>query len=254
MKNAIKMLAGANAISVFEGLRRGVNAFGSACIGGFEGARRRSRLQVGGVPEMPLFDLLRGIKPTISLAADKYEDGTLPLDQLIALLSILVVEKPEVVLEIGTFMGHTTRAMALNVPTATIHTVDLPENFVAGGAVSTQLKSDDFHLINRRKVGREFLDNPCNGRIVQHFADTAQWDFTEAADASFFFIDGSHTYEYCRNDSEKCLALCGGRGVFLWHDCDLAHPGVVKLIQEWRRAGRSIVRITDTPIAYWKAP
>jgi hypothetical protein len=40
--------------------------------------------------------------------------------------------------------------------------------------------------------------------------------------------------------------------VFLWHDCDDSHPGVVRYIFECRRRGMDIKRIAGTPIAYWK--
>jgi hypothetical protein len=89
---------------------------------------------------------------------------------------------------------------------------------------------------------------------VQHFGDTANFNFSKFGNPTFFFIDGSHTYEYCENDSEKCLALCQGKGLFLWHDCDHSHPGVVRFISEWRAAGRNIARIEGTGLAYWKSP
>lgn len=177
----------------------------------------------------------------------------LPSDQLMALLAILVAESPNEVLEIGTFMGHTTRQMAENLPQAIVHSVDLPEDFSEEEDSETNIPKDDFHLIRRRIVGREFKGLACEKQIKQHFADTAKWDFSKAGRSTFFFIDGSHTYEYCKNDSEKCLALCEGRGVFLWHDCDSAHPGVVKLLSEWRGLGRDVRLIRGTPIAYWKS-
>src|SRR5215467_10856682 len=52
-------------------------------------------------------------------------------------------------------------------------------------------------LLRRRVVGREFKGHECASRIRQHFADTASWDFREAGQPTFFFIDGTHTYEYC---------------------------------------------------------
>jgi hypothetical protein len=155
-------------------------------------------------------------------------------------------------LEIGTFMGHTTRQIAENLSTATVHTVDLPEDFSAEHDPEQSIPKDDFHLIARRIVGREFKAHPCGDRIKQHFADTAKWDFREAGQPTFFFIDGSHTYEYCKSDSERCFELSQGRGVFLWHDCDDAHPGVIRFISEWRQLGRDVRRISGTPIAYWK--
>jgi hypothetical protein len=176
----------------------------------------------------------------------------LPTEQAMALLSILVAEAPKEVLEIGTYMGHTARQMAENVPTATIHTVDLPEDFSAMDDREQTIPKDDFHLINRRVVGREFTSRPYAGRIVQHFADTANWDFQQVGRPSFIFIDGSHTYEHCRSDSEKCYAVADEKCVFLWHDCDEVHPGVVQYIRECRDRGMDIKLISGTSIAYWK--
>ena len=182
----------------------------------------------------------------------RFEEGVLASDQAMVLLSILVAEHPAEVLEIGTYMGYTTKLMAENMETAIIHTVDLPDDFSSESDSMTELPKDDFHLIRHRVVGKEYKGIPCASRIKQHFADTATWNFHEAGHPSFFFIDGSHTYEYCKLDSEKCFDLCGGNGVFLWHDCDEIHPGVVKFILEWRLMGRDVRRITGTPLAYWK--
>ena len=177
----------------------------------------------------------------------------LPIDQLAILLAILVAEQPAEVLEIGTFMGHTTRQMAEALETATIHTVDLPETNSPAELEAVGLPKDDLHLIGRRVVGREFKTLPIASRIRQHFGDTATWSFREAGQSTFFFIDGSHTYEYAKHDSEACYEMCGGRGVFLWHDCDPTHPGVERLITEWRSLGRDVRRIGGTTLAYWKS-
>lgn len=206
-----------------------------------------------GIPEIDLGEILGDRKPVIRLSIMRYEDGMLPSNQAMALLAILVTEAPDEVLEIGTFMGYTTRQIAENLETAIIHTVDLPEDFSVEGDPEQNVPKDDFHLITQRIVGREFIGHPCATRIKQHFADTASWAFREAGHPNCFFIDGSHTYKYCKNDSEKCFELCGGRGVFLWHDCDYLHPGVVRFLSEWRQQGRGIRRISGTALAYWKS-
>ena len=119
-----------------------------------------------------------------------------------ALLALLIDRNPQCVLEIGTFNGNTTRLMALNLPGTVFHTVDLPEDYNAASD-SEKIQKDDFHLIARRKVGSAFHADPSITNVVQHFGDTASWDFRPAAEAAFFFIDGSHTYEYIRNDTRK---------------------------------------------------
>jgi methyltransferase family protein len=211
--------------------------------------RRMPELEI---PSVPLVDVLGEAKANISFSIQKHEDGSLHPDQAMALLALAVAAAPKVVLEIGTFMGHTTKLLAMNLPEATIHTVDLPLDYVPEQDHVTEKQKDDFHLISQRRVGREYRGTRFEARVRQHFADTASWDFKKAAGATFFFIDGSHTYDYAKNDSERCYELCGGKGVFVWHDCDEAHPGVVKALLEWRALGRDVVCIRGTPIAYWK--
>jgi len=205
------------------------------------------------IPVVSLGDLLGTAKPEIHLTIQRYEDGILPYEQALALIAIAVATAPKIVLEIGTFMGHTTKQLAANLPDTIIHSVDLPLDFAPEHDSVTEKKKDDFHLIAKRQVGREYRGTPYESRVRQHFIDTAVWNFNEAAGATLFFIDGSHTFDYCKNDSDRCYELCQGKGVFLWHDCDDMHPGVVRALLEWRALGRNVVRIEGTSIAYWKS-
>jgi hypothetical protein len=252
--DAVRVLLGFNLVALIHLLRLKPKLFLEACRSAFLASRRQATISaLNQIPEIGLGDILGNRRPLIRLSVMQSEDGMLPNDQIMAVLSILVAENPSEVLEIGTFMGYTSRQMAENLETATIHTVDLPEDFSPEHDPYQALPKDDMHLMARRIVGREFKGRSCASRIKQHFTDTAIWDFREAGHPTFFFIDGSHTYEYCKSDSEKCFALCAGRGVFLWHDCDDAHPGVVSFVSEWRQEGRDIRRISGTPIAYWKS-
>jgi hypothetical protein len=251
MEKLVKTILGFNAASLIRGVRVGPSRFLLACQRSCTAARPLETRPLASIPEVETTDILAGRRPLIRLRVMEYEDGMLPLEQATALMAILAAEQPKEVLEIGTYMGHSTRLMAENLEHSTIHTVDLPPDFTGENTPGMPPK-DDYHLIQRRVVGREYKGTPCESRIVQHFADTAKWNFAEAGHPTFFFIDGSHSYEYCRNDSERCLALAGGKGVFLWHDCDEWHPGVVKLLCEWRRAGRNIQRIRGTFLAYCK--
>ncbi len=207
---------------------------------------------ISAIPVISLDEILGATKVELRLAVQRYEDGILPYNQALALLAVAVAAAPKVVLEIGTFMGHTTKQLAMNLPEAIIHSVDLPLHFAPEKDSVNEMKKDDFHLIAKRQVGREYRGTLYETRIRQHFVDTGVWDFKEAAGANLFFIDGSHTYDYCKNDSDRCYELCQGKGVFLWHDCDETHPGVIKALLEWRAIGRNVVRIEGTPIAYWK--
>lgn len=215
-------------------------------------ATKPQRAEVYDIPEIHLSDILGTRSANFTMLAQPSEDGVMPSDQAFALLTILVAEQPAEVLEIGTFMGRTTRAMAENLPNSIVHTVDLPEDFTAESDTNPDSNKDDFHLIANRRVGRDYKGQPCESRIRQHFADTSTWDFKDAGSPGFFFIDGSHTYEHCLIDSEKCLEIAAPGAVFVWHDCDSGHPGVLQFIREWRAKGRDIRRVSGTPLAYWK--
>jgi hypothetical protein len=252
IKNAAKTVLGFNLASLPPLVRGRADTFLNSCLCALSAARFPSPTANLPIPSVTLASLLGSRKVDIRLSVGRDEEGILPYDQALALVTVLVAECPASILEIGTFMGATTRLMAENCPKAVIHTVDLPPEYDLASSSQRVMPKDDFQLITRRVVGREFLGTLYADRIVQHFADTADWDFSPAGSPTFFFIDGSHTYEYCKNDSDKCFALCGGKGVFLWHDCDRNHPGVIRCLMEWRAMGRDVRRIEGTPLAYWK--
>jgi hypothetical protein len=259
IKKSIRFLLGLNSASVVRGLRLGFSEFVNGCFASLSGAHPCENAntfkflqELKAIPVVELDEILGSRKATIRINVQKHEEGRLYNNEPMVFLSILAVEHPKEVLEIGTFVGYTTKAMAENLPDSIIHTVDLPPDFSPSQDIKEGPPKDDFHLIAKRVVGREFKGQAVESCIRQHFGDTATINFQEFGKPTFFFIDGSHTYEYCKQDSEKCLTLCGGNGTFLWHDCDEYHPGVVKFISEWRSLGRNIVRINGTCLAYWK--
>jgi hypothetical protein len=180
-----------------------------------------------------------------------FTDGALPATDLFALLTLLKEWKPEIVLEIGTFNGATTCAIALNSPNAIVHTVDLPIDFDPLKDQAGGIPMDDLHLIHAREVGSAYKTAPEVNNVVQHFADSATWDFAPAMGASFFFIDGSHTYEYAKNDTEKCVAIGAARSRILLHDCDERHIGVLRYVNELIQKGHRVVRVRNTSLAYF---
>jgi hypothetical protein len=261
MKAFLRFLLGLSGAVLIRGCRFGLREFiragyaGLSAVHPFQPRKEKEVMDLLlAIPQMPLSEILGNRKPQIKLLLEPYEDGMLGAQEAVALLGILIAENPREVLEIGTYMGHTTKRMAENLDHSIIHTIDLPLDFSIAQDQDNPLPKDDFHLITRRVVGRQFKGQHCETRIVQHFGDTAKMDFNTLGEPSFFFIDGSHTYEYCRQDSEKCLRLCRPGATFLWHDCDEGHPEVLKFLLEWRDLGRKIVRIEGTALAYWKAP
>ncbi len=175
-----------------------------------------------------------------------YNDGSLGIQDQVALMSLLLDRGPEVVLEIGTYNGATTRLMALNLPRAEIHTLELPPEVNSEELHQSKLPKDDFHLIAKRRVGAAFVSDPSITNITQHYGDSATWDFSPVQGFDFVFIDGSHTYEYIRSDTIRCAEAAAVRATFVWHDFDYCHYDVVRYLTEMAQAGLPVRHIEST--------
>ena len=176
-------------------------------------------------------------------------DGSLVILDQVALMSLLRDREPGVVLEIGTYNGATTRLIALNLPRAKIHTLDLPPDISSEELHQSGLPKDDFHLIGNRRVGEAIVSDPAITNVTQHYGDSATWDFSPVQGLDFVFIDGSHTYQYVRNDTIRCAEAAAGRATFVWHDLDYGHYDVVRYLTEMASAGLPVRHIASTNMA-----
>src|SRR5271157_1488262 len=175
-----------------------------------------------------------------------YADGSLGIQDQAALMSLLRDREPDVVLEIGTYNGATTRLIALNLPRAKIQTLDLPTDISSEEIHQSKLPKDDFHLIGNRRVGEAIVSDPALTNVTQHFGDSATWDFSPVQGLDFVFIDGSHTYQYVRSDTIRCAEAAVGRATFVWHDFDYCHYDVVRYLAEMSNAGLPVRHIEMT--------
>ncbi len=173
-------------------------------------------------------------------------DGSLGIQDQIALMSLLRDRQPRLVVEIGTYNGATTKLIALNLPDAKVHTLDLPPDIDSEQLYQSKLPKDDFHLIGNRRVGDAFLSDPAITNVTLHYGDSATWGFSPVQGLDFVFIDGSHTYQYIRNDTIRCAEAAAGRATFVWHDFDYSHYDVVRYLTEMANAGLPVRHIEMT--------
>jgi predicted O-methyltransferase YrrM len=47
------------------------------------------------------------------------------------------------------------------------------------------------------------------------------------------FVDGAHSYEYVKNDTEKGWEMLRPGGIIAWHDCTPNHPEVVSYLKSY---------------------
>lgn len=141
----------------------------------------------------------------------------------------------EVALEVGTFNGSTTLQLAANLPPqGKVYTVDIPPD--QEGEFDDTVSRSDRRLIAKgeaSRIGSKYRGTPYEPKIVQLLGDSATLDYTPYFSAlDFLYIDGGHSYEQVRADTERLLPLVRKGGVAFWHDYKPGCVGVLRDLHE----------------------
>lgn len=157
------------------------------------------------------------------------------------------------VFEIGTAAGRTTWSIAKTNPDAEIWTLDLPGRNESAHAQLELLASDRPFILGDERRGHAFRGTPEEGRITQLIGDSATFDFTPyEGKVDLVFVDGSHSYEYVRNDTLAALRMITDEGTIVWDDYP-HFPGIWQYLNEL--AGEldgPIYHLHDTRLAYYR--
>jgi len=168
---------------------------------------------------------------------------------LIALMMIVQVTKPERIFEIGTLHGSSALHFALNAPHARVFTLDLP---LSHEPLLDATQIDKNLIAEGQKRALVFDQLPERDRITCLYGDSAGFDFTSFHNSiDLFFIDGAHHYEYVRNDTLKAMQCVKKGGIIAWHDygrCGV--NGVSRWLNEFRAQGNNVQRIRGGSLAY----
>jgi len=154
----------------------------------------------------------------------------------LAVLSRIV--NPTQVIEFGTFLGVGTLTIALNTTSSClVWTIDLPD-VVDTDAVSS-LDSSDRTLVDRsrNRVGEAFAGHSQANRIVQIRENSLTVDLKKhiRGSAEMVFVDGGHSFEIVKRDSENALAVLSSTGVVVWDDYWWFYPDVVRYLNSLSR-------------------
>ena len=203
---------------------------------------------------MEFWDVVRifAVDENLSLNAGSWTDGcTAPLERFL-MAQLLRFFKPSILVEIGTYRGTTTRMLLENAPSdAHIYTIDLPLDVDARDVAA----SSDERLIKHRQVGAEFRSHPRARHITQilgNTMDAATWQEVPEG-VGFAFIDGSHSYEAVRNDTERLRTRLRSDAVILWHDYTetvSAERGVGRYLRELMAEKDNIFICPETDLAF----
>jgi hypothetical protein len=156
----------------------------------------------------------------VELPTKLSDNGGTRLEELLYLANVTKVLKPKKIFEIGTYTGRTTSIFIMNAPAdSVVVTLDLPsesdiESHNPGDYIDT-----DISLVKRRKLARYVYELGLQSRYQQVLCDSMSFDPTpHKGTVELGFIDGAHSYEYVKNDTEKVAEMMSERGLVMWHD------------------------------------
>lgn len=172
---------------------------------------------------------------------------------ILSLCLIAKLTNPKRIFEIGTLNGYTALHFAMNAPQAEIYTLDLPPD--TSVRLSTTLGDDEF-VGDSLKRKRLFEGREEGKRIHPLFGDSAALDFSPFhGTIDFFFIDGSHSYEYVRNDTLKALDCCHPGSIIAWHDYGRRGVnGVSRWLHEFSKSHFELYRVPNGSLAFGVVP
>jgi Methyltransferase domain len=143
--------------------------------------------------------------------------------------------QPKKIFEIGTFRGVAALTMALNAPEAEVYTLDLPVDYNAADAETLTKGDKEWVRLSRTSTGFAFQGHPAARNIHQLYCDSLTFeppDFLNNVDLCF--IDGGHSYECVKADTETALKILSPNGVIVWDDYAWFIDGVREYLTELR--------------------
>ena len=221
----------------------------------FRRLRGRPEAPVARLTQAPWTHVLKA-RP-IRLTETGKSDGNVRLSEL-AILSLAAADVPpgSEIIEIGTFEGRTALNLAINAPAGVlIATLDLP----ADQPSALDIEASERRYVDKPTPGARL--RRCNtiwrsaaARVEQLRGDSATYDWSpHHGRAGLVFVDGSHSFDYARKDSETALRLVRPGGVVLWHDYGV-WPGVNQALEELEATkGLGLVAIAGTSLVFWRA-
>ncbi len=139
-------------------------------------------------------------------------------------LATLVKElNPQTIFEIGTYNGFTTLHLAVNSPkSCQIFTLDLPPDYDVQKLGASSYDDVLVIQLSQKTINQRFYKkHPFESKITELYGNSAVFDFSDYfGKIDIVFIDGNHSLEYLKRDTENAYKMLSDQGVIVWHDFD----------------------------------
>jgi hypothetical protein len=198
------------------------------------------------LPEAPTALLKRLGQHEITLpAAGMMRPGNQAMPGLAYLATIAKTLEARMLFEIGTYNGLTALTLAMNLPDATVHTLDLPADAEPTLRLGRGDRSNMIPFVARAYEGR-----PEGERVIQHFCDSATFDYARfRGSCELVYVDGAHSSEYVRNDTAAAFEMVSDRGAIVWDDYWRRLPEVVAFLNSLDRT--PLFRLPGSRLVAW---
>lgn len=181
-----------------------------------------------------LFPGLDGI--ALPIASMNEESGHVNHADLLYVAAIAQLRQARNIFEFGTYQGRTTYFLTFASPDARVTTLNLPPEQDPSVAPF---------------LGIMFRGSDREDRITQLLQDSRLFDAgPHAASMDYVFVDGDHSYELVKNDTEKALAMLRPGGMIVWHDYMPKCPGVMRYIRDFAEE-RPVFRLRNTSLVVY---
>lgn len=157
--------------------------------------------------------------------------GDLPNERELVFLCSLARSGYTPIVEFGTYRGRTAYNLALNSEFEIV-TIDIGDALGQTIDVSANI---DRHEYAQYKTGELFLNAPdsIRNKIKLVIGDSTKLNLSDLyGRAGMVLVDGGHSYDVCKSDSETALRLVRKGGVIVWDDYGSYWPGVKKALDE----------------------
>ena len=182
------------------------------------------------IPSVDVLDICPGTQRWILQSFPSVGASVSPLE-CAALAALTRLVRAKRVFEFGTYKGVSTTQLALNVgEDGMVFTLDLPEGHPA---FSLPIPKPEERQIAAEGGKGILIPRDLLERVTFLRSDSATFDESPyLGTIDLVFVDGAHSYEYVKNDTEKGYNMLRSGGVLAWHDCVASHRDVVKYIKE----------------------
>ena len=157
--------------------------------------------------------------------------GMMDPDEANILIGIVRATQPATIFEIGTGYGVLTKYLAeATSPNCTVHTLDILPSKIDTAKFTVDACNKTYVPPGDDEIGKAYKNVGLEGRIMQHYGDSAIFDFSPFnGKIDVVIVDANHGYEAAQNDLGKALEIVSPGGVVVVDDFDKMHhlAGVV---------------------------